>query len=99
MRMKSAMKRTNIVSGEEIYFNPDNAKTKFLFTKGSDVRKTPLDGSRSLLNFKAKLYMKSRTSKLGAETFIGDESKRGGLGKWFEEEWVDISRPKKGGGF
>ena len=99
MRMKTAMKRTNIVSGEEIYFNPDNAKTKFLFTKGSDVRKTPLDGSRSLLNFKAKLYMKSRTSKLGAETFIGDESKRGGLGKWFEEEWVDISRPKKGGGF
>ena len=99
MRMKTAMKRTNIVSGEEIYFNPDNAKTKFLFTKGSDVRKTPLDGSRALLNFKAKLYLKSRTSKLGAETFIGDESKRGGLGKWFEEEWVDISRPKKGGGF
>jgi hypothetical protein len=97
--MKTAMKRTNIVSGEEIYFNPDNAKTKFLFTKGSDVRKTPLDGSRALLNFKAKLYLKSRTSKLGAETFIGDESKRGGLGKWFEEEWVDISRPKKGGGF
>jgi hypothetical protein len=97
--MKTAMKRTNIVSGEEIYFNPDNAKTKFLFTKGSDVRKTPLDGSRALINFKAKLYLKSRTSKLGAETFIGDESKRGGLGKWFEEEWVDISRPKKGGGF
>ena len=99
MRMKTAMKRTNIVSGEELYFNPDNAKTKFLFTKGSDVRKTPLDGSRTLLNFKAKLYLKSRSSRLGAETFIGDETKRGGLGKWFEEEWVDISRPKKGGGF
>lgn len=25
--------------------------------------------------------------------------KRGGLGKWFDEKWVDISRPKKGGGF
>jgi hypothetical protein len=99
MRMKTAMKRTNIVSGEELYFNPDNAKTKFLFTKGSDVRKTPLDGSRTLLNFKAKLYLKSRSSRLGAETFVGDETKRGGLGKWFEEEWVDISRPKKGGGF
>jgi hypothetical protein len=24
---------------------------------------------------------------------------RGGLGEWFEEKWVDISRPKKGGGF
>lgn len=24
---------------------------------------------------------------------------RGGLGDWFEEKWVDISRPKKGGGF
>ena len=24
---------------------------------------------------------------------------RGGLGKWFGENWVDISRPKKGGGF
>jgi len=99
MRMKTAMKRTNIVSGEELYFNPDNAKTKFLFTKGSDVRKTPLDGSRALLNFKAKLYLKSRSSRLGAETFVGDDTKRGGLGKWFEEEWVDISRPKKGGGF
>ena len=25
--------------------------------------------------------------------------KRGGLGKWFEEKWVDLSRPKEGGGF
>ena len=24
---------------------------------------------------------------------------RGGLTKWFKEDWVDISRPKKGGGF
>jgi hypothetical protein len=25
--------------------------------------------------------------------------KRGGLGEWFEEKWVDLSRPKEGGGF
>jgi hypothetical protein len=24
---------------------------------------------------------------------------KGGLTKWFEERWVDISRPKKGGGY
>jgi hypothetical protein len=24
---------------------------------------------------------------------------KGGLTKWFKEEWVDISRPKKGGGY
>lgn len=24
---------------------------------------------------------------------------RGGLTKWFREKWVDISRPKKGGGY
>ena len=24
---------------------------------------------------------------------------KGGLTKWFKEKWVDISRPKKGGGF
>lgn len=24
---------------------------------------------------------------------------RGGLGKWFDEKWVDISRPKDGGGY
>lgn len=24
---------------------------------------------------------------------------RGGLTKWFKENWVDISRPKKGGGY
>lgn len=99
MREKTKMKRTNIALGQELFFDPENAKTKFLFTKGSNVRKTPLDGNRALLNFKAKLYLKSRISRLGAETFIGDETKRGGLGKWFEEEWVDISRPKKGGGF
>lgn len=99
MREKTLMKRTNLVSGDELYFNPETAKTKFIFTKGSEIRKTPLNGSRALLNFKAKLYMKARISKLGAETFVGDETKRGGLGKWFNEEWVDISRPKKGGGF
>jgi hypothetical protein len=99
MREKTLMKRTNLVSGDELYFNPENVKTRFIFTSGSDLRKAPLNGNRALLNFKAKLYMKARISKLGAETFIGDETKRGGLGKWFEEEWVDISRPKKGGGF
>lgn len=25
--------------------------------------------------------------------------RKGGLDKWFKEKWVDISRPKKGGGF
>ena len=25
--------------------------------------------------------------------------KKGGLTKWFKEKWVDISRPRKGGGF
>jgi len=99
MREKTKMKRTNVVLGQELFFDPENVKTKFIFTKGSVVRKMPLDGSRTLLNFKAKLYLKSRTSRLGAEAFIGDETKRGGLGKWFAEEWVDISRPKKGGGF
>jgi hypothetical protein len=24
---------------------------------------------------------------------------RGGLGKWFGERWVDLGRPKKGGGY
>ena len=26
-------------------------------------------------------------------------SKKGGLKKWFSEKWVDISAPKKGGGY
>jgi len=99
MREKTKMKRTNIALGQELFFDPENVKTKFIFTNGSQVRKTRLNGDRDLLNFKAKLYMKSRTSRLGSETFVGDETKRGGLGKWFDEEWVDISRPKKGGGF
>ena len=99
VREKTLLKRTNIVSGSETYFDPSNSKGKTIFTNGSVLRKTPLNGDRSLLNFKATLYVKSRTSRLGSETFIGDETKRGGLGKWFDEEWVDISRPKKGGGF
>jgi hypothetical protein len=28
-----------------------------------------------------------------------DVAKLGGLTKWFKQNWVDISRPKKGGGY
>ena len=90
MRQKTLMKRTSLVSGSEMYFNPEKIDRKFMFTKGSDLRTTPLDGTRDLINFKAKLYLKSRTSRLGAETFIGDESKRGGLGKWFKDDSEDL---------
>ena len=32
---------------------------------------------------------------------VGDieVARRGGLTKWFRENWVDIGRPKKGGGY
>jgi len=99
LREKTLMKRTNLVLDQEIYFNPEQSRQNFIFKSGSDIRKVPLNGNRELLNFKATLYLKTRVSRLGAETFVGDETKRGGLGKWFDEEWVDISRPKKGGGF
>jgi hypothetical protein len=99
LREKTLMKRTNLLLDQEIYFNPEQSRQNFIFKSGSDIRKVPLNGSRELLNFKATLYLKTRVSRLGAETFVGDETKRGGLGKWFNEEWVDISRPKKGGGF
>jgi len=32
-------------------------------------------------------------------TYKGEEPKKGGLDEWFDEQWVDISRPKSGGGF
>jgi hypothetical protein len=99
LREKTLMKRTNLVLDQEIYFNPEQSRQNFIFKSGSDIRRVPLNGNRELLNFKATLYLKTRVSRLGAETFVGDETKRGGLGKWFDEEWVDISRPKKGGGF
>jgi len=99
LREKTLMKRTNLLLDQEIYFNPEQSKQNFIFKSGSDIRKVPLNGNRELLNFKATLYLKTRVSRLGSETFVGDETKRGGLGKWFDEEWVDISRPKKGGGF
>lgn len=99
LREKTLMKRTNLLLGQEIYFNPEQSRQNFIFKSGSDIRKVPLNGNRELLNFKATLYLKTRVSRLGSETFVGDETKRGGLGKWFDEEWVDISRPKKGGGF
>jgi len=99
LREKTLMKRTNLLLDQEIYFNPEQSRQNFIFKSGSDIRKVPLNGNRELLNFKATLYLKTRVSRLGSETFVGDDTKRGGLGKWFEEEWVDISRPKKGGGF
>jgi hypothetical protein len=95
------MKRTSMVHQEEISINHHASRRKLLVKNASILRKMPLNGNRDLLNFKAMLYVKGRMSRVGSEIFVSDnqELKRGGLGKWFAEEWVDISRPKKGGGF
>lgn len=101
VREKSLMKRTSMVHQEEISINHHASRRKLLVKNASILRKMPLNGNRDLLNFKAMLYVKGRMSRVGSEIFVSDnqELKRGGLGKWFDEEWVDISRPKKGGGF
>lgn len=101
VREKSLMKRTSMVHQEEISINHHASRRKLLVKNASILRKMPLNGNRDLLNFKAMLYVKGRMSRVGSEIFVSDnqELKRGGLGKWFAEEWVDISRPKKGGGF
>lgn len=31
--------------------------------------------------------------------YAGERTKSAGLGKWFREEWVDLSRPRTGGGY
>jgi len=36
--------------------------------------------------------------RLGGK-YAGEKSKSAGLGKWFKEEWVDLSRPLKEGGY
>ena len=36
---------------------------------------------------------------IGLRDILSEDPVRGGLGKWFNENWVDISRPKKGGGY
>lgn len=36
---------------------------------------------------------------LGLEMWLIDKGGKGGLTQWFAEDWVDLSRPKKGGGF
>ncbi len=101
VREKSLMKRTSVANDEEILINHSLSNRKLLIKNSSLIRKMPLNGNRDLINFKAMLYAKGRMSRIGSEIIVsGDlELKRGGLGKWFEEEWVDISRPKKGGGF
>ena len=50
---------------------------------------------------KKKKKKKSGTHIMPDGTTMKDEDmlKRGGLDKWFDEKWVDISRPKEGGGY
>lgn len=40
------------------------------------------------------LYVSTKNEE--ADTVV---ARSGGLTKWFKEDWVDISRPKKGGGY
>jgi len=40
-----------------------------------------------------------KKKKKRSKIMVDDVEKRGGLDKWFDEKWVDISRKKEGGGY
>lgn len=40
-----------------------------------------------------------KKKKKRSKMMVDDVEKRGGLDKWFDEKWVDISRKKEGGGY
>ena len=56
------------------------------------------EAARIITEQKAKLKQEKGFEKTGQYYFdLG--LKEGGLTKWFNEKWVDISAPKKGGGY
>ena len=42
---------------------------------------------------------KLKKKRMAMDAAVSKQKAQGGLGQWFDEKWVDISRPKKGGGF
>ncbi len=58
------------------------------------------EAARIITAEKAKLKQENNFEKTGQYYFDLDLGlKQGGLAKWFNENWVDISAPKKGGGY
>lgn len=58
------------------------------------------EAARIITEQKAKLKQENNFEKTGQYYFDLDLGlKQGGLAKWFNENWVDISAPKKGGGY
>ena len=58
------------------------------------------EAARIITEQKAKLKQENNFEKTGQYYFDLDLGlKKGGLAKWFNENWVDISAPKKGGGY
>ena len=58
------------------------------------------EAARIITAEKAKLKQENNFEKTGQYYFDLDLGlKQGGLAKWFNEKWVDISAPKKGGGY
>ena len=58
------------------------------------------EAARIITAEKAKLKQENNFEKTGQYYFdLKLGLKQGGLSKWFNENWVDISAPKKGGGY
>jgi len=58
------------------------------------------EAARLITAEKAKLKQENNFQKTGQYYFDLDLGlKKGGLAKWFDEKWVDISAPKKSGGY
>jgi len=80
---------------KDLIDNPGGGKPRLTITK-----------SKSTLDDKANLVpdeTKGQTQFEVGKDFLGVKWKKkfksGGLTKWFNEKWVDISAPKKGGGY
>src|SRR5210317_261713 len=80
---------------KDLIDNPGGGKQRLTITK-----------SKSTLDDKANLVpdeTKGQTQFEVGKDFLGVKWKKkfksGGLTKWFNEKWVDISAPKKGGGY
>lgn len=87
------------------HMNPTNAAVLKMVTESS-VGKAMSDADRAALT-----QTLTTTDARDVQGWLGIQIRkaaaegvalikaRGGLGQWFEEKWVDLSRPKEGGGF
>ena len=82
------------VKGEYNIIDTDDTKLKITGNVGRGSGRADISHPGGKETFKGQGDLQKQFNIIFSKKF-----KKGGLNKWFSEKWVDISAPKKGGGY